>query len=605
MDTLTTLREVLEQDIWKTVNKQLLAKMLAEFAFEELLVPTVIDEEGDEKTYRLRFDSATYRYRARRGPFDSYRVIESSIDRRPADSDRWFGARSPIQFLIDASNRIDIDDVTLAHLVREYYHTLVADAHFQSRKRSLPDSQSILDLPYAELEGELQGHPWFTANKGRVGFGYDDYLAYAPERKEPQSVYWVAVHRGRATFESVQRLSYDTLISEEIGDDRPQFDSTVSEAGADPEDYYYLPVHEWQWHNVVAQLFAPDIATNDIIPVGIGSDTYLPQQSIRTLTNVDDPTKRYVKLPVSILNTMVYRGLPGDMTVNASRVTEYIKGIRADDRFLRVDCDVVLPGEVAGINYEHGAYSEINGSPYQYTELLGAVWRESVEGLIEPNERPIPLAALMEKDIDDSPVVTELVSRSSLCLEVWLDRLFDVFLHPLLHYLYRYGVGFMPHGTNAILILDDDSVPSRLAIKDYVDEIAVCDERLPELERLPDDLYASDALLERQSPEELSRRILGTAFVCVFRYVSGLLAKTEGYEEEQFWRGVYDSIIRYQNEFPEMADRFEMFDLFRPTFTKSCLNRSRLVEYGYEDLRTEPAVSTCGTVTNTLSQFDT
>ncbi|GAA3331862.1 hypothetical protein GCM10020331_090090 [Ectobacillus funiculus] len=30
----------------------------------------------------------------------------------------------------------------------------------------------------------MTGHPWITYNKGRIGFGYDDYIKYAPEQKK-------------------------------------------------------------------------------------------------------------------------------------------------------------------------------------------------------------------------------------------------------------------------------------------------------------------------------------------------------------------------------------------------------------------------------------
>ena len=45
-------------------------------------------------------------------------------------------------------------------------------------------------------------------------------------------------------------------------------------------------------------------------------------------------------------------------------------------------------------------------------------------------------------------------------------------LPPLLHMLYRYGTCVLPHGENAILV-HRDGVPTRLAIKDFVDDVDV------------------------------------------------------------------------------------------------------------------------------------
>lgn len=616
MDERETLRNALDERTWRTVNKQLLAKMLAEFAYEELIEPSTVGPASDWEprdgdggnletwtTYELSLDGVRYRYDARKRVFDSYRVDPDAIERQSATENSWSPAEDAIQFLVDVREHVGIDAVTTSHLVREYTHTLLADAHVRSRKDALSDSRSILDMTYPEIECEMEGHPWFTVNKGRIGFGYDDYLRFAPEQRTPQSLYWLGVRRDRATFTSVSGLDYDTLVDEEVGSDRPRFERRLSAAGGDPCGYYLLPVHQWQWNNVVAQLFAGDIATGDIVPLGTGSDDYLPQQSVRTLTNVDTPERHHVKLPLSILNTMVYRGLPGEMARNAPRVTEYVTGIRDDDPFLSDECDVVLPGEVASIDYTHSAYEQIGGTPYQYDELLGVVWRESVSELIEDDEQPIPLSALLHADIDGTPFAARLAERAGLSLGQWLDELFDALFPPLLHYLFRYGVGFMPHGTNVILILSDDTV-NRIAIKDFVDEIAVSERWLPELDRLSNDLYETDAFLDQQPPDLLSQRILGTVFICVFRYVSELLEREEGYPESTFWQQVHEAIDRYQAGHPELADRFETFDLYRSTFSKGCLNRSRLIDHGYEDRTDEPSVSRHGTVPNVLANFD-
>jgi dihydrofolate reductase len=60
--------------------------------------------------------------------------------------------------------------------------------------------------------------------------------------------------------------------------------------------------------------------------MGQGPDEYLPQQSIRTLTNVSAPHRHHLKLPLSILNTLVWRGLPTERTLAAPRVTEFLGG---------------------------------------------------------------------------------------------------------------------------------------------------------------------------------------------------------------------------------------------------------------------------------------
>ncbi|MEK8172762.1 IucA/IucC family protein [Streptomyces sp. M19] len=79
----------------------------------------------------------------------------------------------------------------------------------------------------------------------------------------------------------------------------------------------------------------------------------LPQQSIRTFLNAKRPERHSVKLPLSILNTLVWRGLPTERTLAAPAVTTWVHHLRDTDPFLRDECRVILLGEVASVAVGH------------------------------------------------------------------------------------------------------------------------------------------------------------------------------------------------------------------------------------------------------------
>ena len=56
--------------------------------------------------------------------------------------------------------------------------------------------------------------------------------------------------------------------------------------GLQAADYYFIPIHPWQWFNKLAQLFAEDITERKLVFLGYGPDQYIPQQSIRTFYNI-------------------------------------------------------------------------------------------------------------------------------------------------------------------------------------------------------------------------------------------------------------------------------------------------------------------------------
>ena len=93
---------------------------------------------------------------------------------------------------------------------------------------------------------------------------------------------------------------------------------------------------------------------------------------------------------------------------------------------------------------------------------------------------------------------------------------------------------------------------------------------------------------------------VATLFICILRYVSDLLEQHYGSPEERFWKQVRATIVNYQDRFPQLETRFETFDLFKQEFTKLCLNRNRILDYGYNDYITHPKVTGHGTVSNAL-----
>lgn len=589
------LAAALNPAVWTTVSRQLLTKMIAEFTYEEIISPQPVKSDGNQTSYILPLGHVTYTFAAQQRLFDSIRVIPETICRE--EKGHTEAAVNPIRFLLDLQATVGISPETAGHLIREYHHTLVADAHISAKKQQR--KTDLTQLNYAELEGEMEGHPWITYNKGRIGFSYRDYRSYAPEQQQPIQLNWIAVKRERGQFHTIAKLDTHTLIQEEIGEEQLEcFRQRLYEEQVNPDDYWFLPLHEWQWDHFILPLFAEDLARKNLIPLGKGEDQYLPQQSIRTFVNLSHRKKHHVKLPMSILNTLVYRGLPSERTVLAPKITDYIKGIYQRDPFLRDECRVILPGEIASINVDHPDYASLPDAPYQYLEMLGCIWRESIYSYLEEGEKPITLAALLHTDGNGIPFVMQLVEKSGLDLEEWLSRLFATLLPPLLHYLYRYGVVFSPHGQNTILVLKDFA-PHRLAVKDFVDDVNVSDQPLPELADLPADFKT---VLRSEPPEGLCQFIFTGLFVCHFRYLSDLLETHAQYPETAFWSQVRATILRYQDRFPHLRERFVLFDLLRPQFTKLCLNRNRMLDYGYADDSDRPHASEYGKVTNPLAK---
>ncbi|MEV4624709.1 IucA/IucC family protein [Micromonospora sp. NPDC049523] len=557
---------------WQRVCAALAVKMVAELAFEQALTPAPL---GDGR-YRVPvLPDVGYEFRGRPVAMDSWRIEPDSLVRvtdggnEPAD---------PYRLLLDLHRAWGLDPAVTALTVTELSATLSADAWLLHT--GLPVAE-LAELPHLELEGHQTGHPWIFANKGRVGFSYADRARYAPESRHADPLHWMAVHRDLASFHGVPGLDEATLRERELdGATRQHFTDLLTDQRLDPAEYVWLPVHRWQWDEVVLPLFAAELAQRRIVPLGEAPDRYRAQQSIRTFGNVSRPDRFDVKLPLSILNTMVYRGIPTELVHAAPYGTTWIHSIRDADPFLRDECRVVLPGEVAAVAVRHPVFEALPQAPYRYRQLLGVIWREPVAASLDPGERARTLAALLHVDPAGRAFVAELVERSGLAPTRWLAALFAAVLPPLLHLLYRYGIGFNPHGENAIVVYDGGDVPVRLAVKDFVDDLKLLDEDLPEYADLPAQTLG---VLMRFGAEELSGSIVKSLLMCHFRYLAPLCAEQLGVPQDEFWRLARAEIVAYHARFPELAERFDRFDLLAAEFPRVCLNRERLLPGGYHD----------------------
>ncbi|MGI5403357.1 IucA/IucC family protein [Streptomyces sp. CA-135486] len=614
----------LSPQAWDLAAGRLLAKMLGEFAYEEIIKPEEVTEPEavtgtggitgpealtgreeitgrDEATepvpasragrYTLTIDDGpSLTFRARRGAYGGWRVDPHSIEH---DARRF---TDPLAFLSRAHRLLALDGATLGHLLRELTVTLLSDTGLD---HSALTAAELADLGYADIEGHQTGHPWLVLNKGRIGFSATDTALWSPEARRPARLPWLAVSRSLADYRGVPGLAGpDDLYARELDDAvRESFATALRGRGLDPDAYLFLPVHPWQWDEVLLPLFAPAVARGDIVPLPSDGDLRLPQQSIRTFVNVDRAERHTLKLPLSILNTLVWRGLPTERTLAAPAVTAWVHGLRDADPFLRDECGVILLGEVASVTVEHPLYDHLPEVPYQYKELLGAIWREPLGPRLAPGERARTLASLLHTDLHGRAFTAELVARSGLAPAAWLRRLFSALLPPLLHFLYRYGTVFSPHGENAIVVFDDNDVPVRLAIKDFVDDVNVSAQPLPEHASMPDDVRR---ILLTEEPAFLTQFIHAGLFIGVFRFLAPLCEEQLGVPEEQFFSLVRAEILRHQARFPELKERYETFDLLTPRIERLCLNRNRLHLDGYRDRPDRPHAAVHGTVPNPL-----
>lgn len=560
----------LEPVALERAQRRLVAKAVGELTHERLLVPArVADAPGWWEVATAR---STWRFHAHVHEPEHWSVDPWSVLRR----DLAGAASLPVDVLelvAELREELGIPEHLVAVYLEELSSTLAAACWTDTHHAHTVDD--LLDADLATVEAAMhEGHPVFLATNGRIGYGLDDYRAFAPETGSEVHLVWLAVRREHAVLALGKGLDEESLYADELdADQRDAFDGRLRELGLDPGDYLLVPAHPWQWTNKLAVTFAADVARRDVVPLGTSRDAYRAQQSVRTFLNVSDSTRMYVKTALSVQNMGFMRGLSPHYMQGTPAINDWVHAlVEGDDELRR--CGFTVLRERAAVGYTGGVYQQVAGArrgPYQ--KMFAALWRETPR--LEAGERAATMASLLHRDRDGRSLAAATIRASGLDPSVWVRRYLDVYLRPVAHCLWAHDLAFMPHGENLILVLRDH-VPVRAVMKDVGEEVALLAGDGPEahpLDSLPGDVQR----IRAQVPEgQQSLAVLTDVLDGFLRFLAAILADDGVLSGEAFWSTAADCLRDLQADHPELAAQHARCDLLAPDFEHSCLNRLQL-----------------------------
>ncbi|MGG8494997.1 GNAT family N-acetyltransferase [Tenacibaculum sp. TC6] len=569
LDTMVSPQQSVQHiqpETWQKATIQLIKKALSEFSHERLITPTVIKPlNNDWYVYEVVADDSqiTYQFEAKILPLEHFMIKEATIKKVVQGKDATIDA---LVFFQEFRNTLGIDQAKLPVYLEEIISTLYSSAFKMMKGNPKAKELAVADFQTVE-QSMTEGHPGFVANNGRIGFDSSDYRSYAPEAGNSFSLLWLAGHKSKAVYAAIDSLPYKTLLHQELDKETiEQFNEVINKKGCQPDDYLFIPIHPWQWFNKLALVFAPEIAKGDLICLGYGPDQYLAQQSIRTLFNNSHPNKFYTKSALSILNMGFMRGLPLYYLGTAPKMAVWLENLLYQDAFIQKTGFKML-SEIGSVSYVNPYFKEF-GPHNDYNKMLASLWRESPYSKITKEQKPITMAALLHIDDEGNALLPELIKSSGLTAENWIQDYLKAYLTPLMHCFYQYDLVFMPHGENSILVLENNQ-PISILLKDITEEAAIlnADRSLPEaLKRM----YA-------EVPENVKLLSIFTdIFDGFFRYLTVILEEHTELSAQDFWKLVATVIKEYQQQFPELTDKFATYDVFANTFKLSCLNRLQL-----------------------------
>lgn len=544
---------------WQRVNREMVAKILAELEYER----TLHAREDAAGYWSIQLGDEVYRFSAKRGIWGWLHIDTATLACRSGNP---VEAESALRQLAGVLN---MSDAQSAEHLEDLYATLRGDLQLLEARRGL-DADALIALDPDELQCLLSGHPKFIFNKGRRGWGLDALRQYAPEYRGRFRLYWVAIRRDQLVWSSDEDGDTRRLLASAMDESEyRRFTQRWQTLHLD-DGWLPMPLHPWQWQQKIAIHFLPQLARGEMVELGEFGDDYLAQQSLRTLTNASRRVPFDIKLPLTIYNTSCYRGIPGKYIAAGPLASRWLQQQFAQDATLRASGAQIL-GEPAAGYLAHGGYAALPKAPYRYQEMLGVIWRENPSCYLRDGEQAVLMAALMETDNDGRPLIDAWITRSGIGAEAWLTQLFAAVVVPFYHLMCRYGVALIAHGQNVTLVMKDH-LPQRVLLKDFQGDMRLVDEDFPEAASLPRPVRDVTA---RLGADYLIHDLQTGHFVTVLRFVSRLTERC-GVSETRFYQLLADVLRDYMARHPQMADRFALFDLFKPRIIRVVLNPVKL-----------------------------
>lgn len=530
---------------WTHANHQLIAKAIGELHFEEILSP--VAENG---AWKVELKSGvTYHFQGRMGSWGHLWVQTEGLKRSSAQGTEL--ELSAGQFFIDTRAETGMSDITLATFIEEMNNTLYCDT--QLLQQETLTAREMTQLADVKLQQRLPGHPKLLLNKGRMGWSAEDLKRYSPESGESFQLHWILVHDSKL------------VGSETVATERQ-------------DGYRLMPVHPWQWDNVIAQQFQSEIAQKMIISLGVSGDFYSPQTSLRTLSNVDHPTKPDLKLPLSILNTSCVRGLPQKYLSITPELSQVLTRLLQEDALLQ---NVSVLNELSAWGYQHPLFHQVAGASYRYHEQLGAVWRESVSAKLQSGEQAVLSASLFHRDSQGVTMLTAFAQEAGISVEAWLQAYARQVILPLYHLQLKYGIGVVAHGQNIVVRLKQGT-PVGLILKDFHGDLRLSSAH----QSLHQSLFPQIVPhLTQLPPEHLIHDLITGHFITTFRFIAGALEDSKVLSEARAHQILAKEIETYQKQHAELVKPHT--NLLAKIFPKVLVNKVRF-KIGYGDNAERP-----------------
>lgn len=378
-----------------------------------------------------------------------------------------------------------------------------------------------------------RGHPYHPCSKTKLGFSIEDVINYSPEFQPHVPLQLVAVHNTLVHIEAMEAEGdYLNFFAKNYSATWKAWQQYLITNQLNPADYIPIPVHPWQAQNQLPELFADFISKGLLHICEDISISATPTLSFRTLAPIALKDAPYIKLPIAIQATSVFRTLEPKSTQNTPKVSSMLTDIFAKETNFANRLSILR--ENFGLHLKTVSDEQARN--------LTVIFRENPNLNLQEGEIAIVVAALFEKSpLSGSALLIDLMQMAGIHHQEDAYRYFqhyvDLVLGSYLDLYLGYGIALEGHQQNTLAVFRDGQIV-RFIARDF-DGVNIHLSTLEETGYVFKAYPGTSAIT--QNKQQVRNLLLHTVYQLHLGEVVLTLANHFGCAEDEFWQVVRDT----------------------------------------------------------------
>ncbi|KTD64740.1 IucA/IucC family protein [Legionella spiritensis] len=372
------------------------------------------------------------------------------------------------------------------------------------------------------------GHPHHPNFRCKSGFSRREIMQYSPEFNAKVAIHWGALRRDRANLTHYS-TTYPQLLAEQFPREHRLWAENLRFKQFNPDDYYPLPIHPWQWRNKIQELHSELLDQKELLFVPHHQMTR-PTMSFRTMMP-EGNNVCHLKLATAVHTTSALRTVSPASVHNGPPLSAWVSGLLAQHDYYRQQ--LYLAKDMAGINLNHPSI------PHHQKNQLALIIRENPLQWITQTQRLVPLAALFAPTpFGGRPLLTEIIDASGVAPEQYFTQYCRCVLTGQLHLMLRYGIALESHQQNTLVCFEDHR-PAALVIRD-LGGVRICTHAL--YDDLAKPVFHPDSTITTNHLEDVANKFIHGNLQSNLAHWIRSINQHYGIAGQDLWRIVYKTL---------------------------------------------------------------